>query len=109
MLKSTLAKAGIAPHIAYETDDLDFMTSLVAQGRGICFTPEFVVRQSQPSLKTFSVSEVSFNIDAVLAWAARLRDVPTLRSFVAFVTSQPWPQPDAIRREIVVFEGDKVS
>jgi DNA-binding transcriptional LysR family regulator len=92
MLKAALAKEGVAPRVAYETDDLDVMTSLVAQGRGICFIPEFVVMRSQPKLKTFSICEVSFRADAVLAWAARLPDVPTLESFVAFVTSQPWPQ-----------------
>jgi DNA-binding transcriptional LysR family regulator len=65
------------------------MTSLVTQGIGIAFTPEFVVRRS-PRLRAFSVTQVSFKSDAMLTWSARLRDAPALRAFVGFVNAQHW-------------------
>jgi DNA-binding transcriptional LysR family regulator len=89
-LKRALSEAGIVPHVVLETNDVEMVTSLVAQGMGIGFTPEFMVKRAQPQLRTFSVSEVSLHSNAMLAWAGHLRAAPALQAFVGFVMSQRW-------------------
>jgi DNA-binding transcriptional LysR family regulator len=90
ILKQAFAAADIVPQVVFETDDLDIVASLVAQGIGVGFVPEFMLKRAAVELKTFTVPHVSYSGDAWLTWATRLRDSPALGAFVAFVTAQPW-------------------
>ncbi len=90
LLRQALSAAGVDPHAIYESDDMEMVPSLVQQGVGIGFTPEFMVTRSHPILKTFRVANMSLKNDALLTWPTRLRGDPALRAFIAFVTSQRW-------------------
>jgi DNA-binding transcriptional LysR family regulator len=88
LLKEACAQAGITPHVAVETNDAEMVPTLVAQGMGIGFTPDFVIRRSQPQLKTFKVSDLSLVGEALLAWTAQAQDQTALRAFLRFVRAQ---------------------
>lgn len=89
-LKQVLSQAGMSAHVAVETNEMEMVISMVAQGMGIGFTPEFLVRRSHPELSVFRVSEVSLKSEAFLSWSAHLPDAPVLKAFVEFVSAQRW-------------------
>jgi DNA-binding transcriptional LysR family regulator len=89
-LKQALASAGVPVHVAFETDDLGVVPSLVARGTGLGFTADYVVRASQPQLCTVGVSDLPTKHDALLTWPRAQGDDATLEMFIRYMCARRW-------------------
>jgi LysR family hydrogen peroxide-inducible transcriptional activator len=90
MLKRALSDAAVSDYTAFETNGTDMILSLVAQGVGIGFAPDFRISQSGLALATFDVSGFEMPNELVLAWPRAGDDNPILRALIDFVGSRDW-------------------
>ena len=90
MLKQALSDAAVSDYTAFETNGTDMILSLVAQGVGIGFAPDFRIAQSGLDLATFNVSGFEVPNELVLAWPRAGDDNPILRAVIEFVGSRDW-------------------
>ena len=90
ILKNALAEAAIGDYTALETNGSDMIPSLVAQGIGIGFTPDFRIAQSGLELATFNVLGFEVRNELVLAWPRASDDNPILRALIEFVGTRDW-------------------
>jgi DNA-binding transcriptional LysR family regulator len=90
MLKKALASAAVSDYTVFETNGSDMILSLVAQGIGIGFAPDFRIAQSETELATFDVIGFEVRNELVLAWPPASDDNPILRALIDFVGSLDW-------------------
>jgi DNA-binding transcriptional LysR family regulator len=86
VVDAALAEAGVEPRMAFETNDLSMMRSVVGRGLGVAVVPETVAAWSGPSL----------------AWRPLS---PSLRRSVAFVWRRDRHQPAAAAAFIAFIRG----
>ena len=90
MLKEALADAGVLDYTVLETNGSDMIPSLVAQGVGIGFGPDFRIARSGLSLVTFHVIGFEVRNELVLVWPGETADNPMLRTLLDFIESRDW-------------------
>jgi DNA-binding transcriptional LysR family regulator len=89
-VRRALRLAGVQAHVSWETNGTNVIPSLVGEGVGIGYVPEFQVQRAQVPLKSFKVDGVDFGYHAVLAWVDRPAHPDPLRWFIEFVKSCEW-------------------
>jgi DNA-binding transcriptional LysR family regulator len=79
-----LAEAGVAPRIAFETNDLSMMRAVVSRGLGVAIVPETMTASSGPELVSRPLSP-PLRRSVSLLWRAQRRQPPAAAAFIAFV------------------------
>jgi DNA-binding transcriptional LysR family regulator len=79
-----LADAGVAPRIAFETNDLSMMRAVVARGLGVCIVPETVAEWSGPGLVWRPLTP-SLRHSVALVWRRARHQPPATAAFIEFV------------------------
>lgn len=95
LVKDALAKAGLKPNVAFETNKSAMTVALVANGAGIGLAPDFRVRGAQSQLSTFKVAGIALSYDLMLLWSPDTRNKLALSAFVNLVMAHDW-QPELV-------------
>jgi DNA-binding transcriptional LysR family regulator len=79
-----LADAGVAPPMAFETNDLSMMRAVVARGLGVAVVPETVAEWAGPGLAWRPLSP-SLRRSVAFVWRRARRQPPAAAAFISFV------------------------
>jgi LysR family transcriptional regulator, transcription activator of glutamate synthase operon len=79
-----LADAGVAPAMAFETNDLSMMRAVVSRGLGVAVVPETVAEWGGPGLVWRPLTP-SLRRSVAFVWRRSRRQPPAAAAFIAFV------------------------
>lgn len=82
LLEGAAAEAGFAPRVAFESNEVDRIRSMVARGLGVSLLPRSDVEGDGVAVALVSVERPSLSRDVTLVWRTERRQAPAAAAFL---------------------------